>query len=803
MTDVTRDFGSCMFCNSAAAPRALSPVLLECSDCGSVVISQEFSRTPRPTLLSDAIREIAPQAILSGKYQLLGKLGEGGQGETYLARHLFLNYSCTIKISHEGAGGVRSGNSPATQEARLGLMVHHPNVVQVFDCDEVNGRTYIVLEYVDGMSVFDLCNVKPRLPWVQVTHYLDMALAGIGAIHDAGIIHRDLRPHNLLVDSRQTLRIADLGVALLVPHAGRAALGNHVANGTVNYVAPEFMQVNAAFQATSDLYSLGISAYEMLVGATPFSSGGIFSRLLQEDNAALVWPDDIRSETPEWLRNLIARMVSPEPDARPQSAGEVRMEIAARLERSVSALRASRSSKPPRGIGILPFGTVGADDANEWMAQSVTDAIFQELQQIPAGFIVGPQELAARLSASTGINGAQGAVELRNAARALGVGRLVSGEVKTASSAISVNVVVRNFDNDSEASHVVMGEAGKLGILQQQIVQWILTHLAVGAGDRSLEQTTRSATQQQQFAEARRRFDAGEYAAAAEIAGELVDTEFPEPEALGLLGVIRARQGEYREAEACYARQVERAAALQEPHWILEARANLGVLHYLRGEFEQARMNYEQAVVQAEKLERTAELAQILNNLGFVYVKIGLLKQAEESFRKSIDLHLNNGALLALIGPYNGLGNALVERDALDAAEQYFRKALAIAQEMRDQPNLGMTYVHLGSLHRQQGLRNLAQQDYALAMSALEGTAFWSGFAKLYDAMAELNLELKQPQEAIRCVDRRIELARQQRNRRAEADAWLQRSRAQHLAGDEAGVEESMRRAEALGEQSG
>lgn len=667
---------ACFYCDFAGVLQPVGPALLRCPDCGSLHVRADLASRPRPAVVAADIREITQNGVLNGKYLLQGKLGEGAQGAAYLARHTLAGHDCVIKFSHEHVTQPDVRRLEMIAEARLGLMVRHPNVVQVYDCDSAGGRAFIVLEYVDGFDLATLLSAASRLPAVQVVELLDSALSGLAAIHDAGILHRDIRPDNLLIDQSQQLRIADLGVATLAEAGTGNATNGVMPEGSIAYAAPEVLEAGAQPNVAGDLYMLGATAFALLTGAPPRSQSGVFSRLLPQDD--IRWPDEVVTDSPQWLRTLIEQMIGDDPAARPQSATDIRLRIAVEQDRSVS--------------------------------------------------------------------------------------QFVSHTKKNTASATAAEKATESAQSAAKASSVKSSSA-----------------------------------EQEKFATYSAYFADGAFEKARVIMTELIAMDDANPEYHGALGIVQARLGQYDAAEASYAQQIQLATSQNEPRWLIEAYANLGTMHYHRGAVEQARSAFEQAVAEAERSDATTQRAQILNNLGFVYTKLGLTNEAENAFREAISIHKNNGAKLPLIGPYNGLGTVFAETGNHQEAEANFQAALAVAQEVRDRPNAGMTYVHLGNLRQKQGHYAAAMQEYSLALSALEGTKAWSSLTRLYDAMAELNLQIDQPAEAVRCTDRLIEHAQSQKNKRAEAAAWLQRSRALQKMGDDAGVDASLAAAEQLG----
>jgi tetratricopeptide (TPR) repeat protein len=233
-----------------------------------------------------------------------------------------------------------------------------------------------------------------------------------------------------------------------------------------------------------------------------------------------------------------------------------------------------------------------------------------------------------------------------------------------------------------------------------------------------------------------------------------------------------------------YNRQQQILAAQESDEQLkVQAHANMGSMHYFRGEYQAADGCLTRAARTAEGLGMTTELAQIRNNLGFVLLQLGRQAEASETFLRAIGTLKKYGALVALIGPYNGMGHVLCEQKGYEEARAYFRRALALAQESDDDVNMGIAYMNLGRCAVLQGRLADAKHELAIALNILEQTSFWNGLARVYEYMADLNLRLSNCTEAVRCAEKRIELARRHSNLRMESAAWRQKATALKLAG--------------------
>jgi serine/threonine-protein kinase len=269
---------------------------------------------------------MATKRLASGRYAVERRLGHGGMATVYLARDEKLGRQVAVKILAENLAADQDFRDRFMREARLAARLSHPNVVQVFDVGEDDDeRPYIVMEYVDGRSVADLLKRGRGLPPEKAVPLLAQAVAGLEHAHQVGLVHRDMKPHNLLLRSRDgRLKIADFGIARALEETGITGTGS--ALGTAPYMAPEQLEGKDPTPAT-DVYSCGVVAWEMLTGHPPHQGASPSAiarsrrkgRLPSLRRAAGVPPD---------LEALIRRCLRERPRDRFRDAGALRKALA-------------------------------------------------------------------------------------------------------------------------------------------------------------------------------------------------------------------------------------------------------------------------------------------------------------------------------------------------------------------------------------------------------------------------------------------------------------------------------------------
>ncbi|MEU9739914.1 serine/threonine-protein kinase [Micromonospora chersina] len=274
--------------------------------------------------------------LLSGRYQSEELLGSGGMGEVWRGRDLRLDRPVAIKVLT--AAGVREPMAAERfdREARTAARLTHPHIVGVYDFGTEDDHSYLVMELVEGRTVGDLVAAGP-LPVDQALSIAVQTCDGIAAAHAAGVVHRDIKPGNLIVTPAGTVKICDFGIARLPRLAGQNTLtGPATKLGTSSYMSPE-QALGGPVDPRTDLYGLGCTLYAMLTGAPPFA-GDPLSVLHQHVNEPPPPLRDRRPDVPVELDALVSELLAKDPADRPTDAGVVRERLAALLPRAGTPL---------------------------------------------------------------------------------------------------------------------------------------------------------------------------------------------------------------------------------------------------------------------------------------------------------------------------------------------------------------------------------------------------------------------------------------------------------------------------------
>ncbi|MGV9326284.1 Stk1 family PASTA domain-containing Ser/Thr kinase [Streptosporangium sandarakinum] len=255
--------------------------------------------------------------LLDGRYRVESRIARGGMATVYLAMDIRLDRTVAVKVMHRSLAEDPSFVRRFIGEAKSVASLSHPNVVHVFDQGTDGGNVYLSMEYVPGRTLRDVLRSRGRLPAREALEVIIPVLAALGAAHQTGMIHRDVKPENVLLSDDGRIKVVDFGLARAIEATNQTRTG--VMIGTIAYMSPEQVTAAAA-DARSDVYAAGIMLFELLTGSQPYEGDTPMSVAYRHVHDTVPLPSSLLPDIPPQLDALVARATARDPEGRPADA---------------------------------------------------------------------------------------------------------------------------------------------------------------------------------------------------------------------------------------------------------------------------------------------------------------------------------------------------------------------------------------------------------------------------------------------------------------------------------------------------
>jgi eukaryotic-like serine/threonine-protein kinase len=631
----------------------------------------------------------------ASRYRVLRLLGSGGMSEVYLAEDRDLHRRVALKVLKELAGG-DAARLRLLREARLASQLSHPAIGVIYEVSEMEKdgarRNFIAMEYVEGETLKAYVE-RNACPLPRILELVRQVAEALAAAHERGVVHRDVKPSNVMVSEAGHVKVLDFGVAAYVPPAGSSddtwsvfASGAGAPPGsllgTIAYMSPE-QALGRDVDGRSDVFSLGVVLYELLTGQVPFRGANALEVIdaIRHAEPATLTPG--RGSVPAPVDGLVRRMLAKEPSDRPASMREVARELEA-LERALTegpaapSLPAARG--PGRSIAVLSFENITKNGEDDWLGTGIAETAAADLKAVEGVSVLARERVHEVLQKLTGRGDVAGPEVAAEVGRELGARWVVSGGYQRLGGSVRITARLTETATGAVLRTVKLdGAMDGLFALQDRVVRELAAglDLAVPSGAQEGDET--------QVLEAYEALTKG-----------VVNLRAESAEALDRAIVL-----------------FERATAF-DPGWA-RAWAELGSAYDLKASYLSVPEYSERAIAAFRKaLERNPRFVRAHRELGGVLLDVGRVEEGFAEIRAAADLDPQDA------GVHNSLGRAyFVGLGRFEEAAAEFGRALEL------NPRYGWAALQLA--HASALLRDFPRARKA-ALQAIElQEAFLSG----------------------------------------------------------------------------
>lgn len=749
--------------------------------------------TPVSISLSETLEGADPGALSVGgdlgpRYHIEALLGEGGMGRVYKAYDRELNRTIAIKVVREGMMGDAKALSRFKQELLLASKVSHKHILRIHDLGEVNGLKFITMAYVEGQDLHQLIRENPKLPLERVVDFATQLADALAAAHAEGVVHRDLKPQNILVDKADQLYVSDFGLARSVAEGAVGMTQTGVFLGTPRYMSPEQAEAKPT-DGRSDLYAYGLILYEMVTGDVPFSGKTTLELMYQRVRERPKSPKALNPALPNWLVAIIMRCLERDPAARYQNAYEILADlktsgtqggtsrvfsrtgssiqialpqfasrrwvwaaagVAAAIAIAASIPRVRHSIFGPKGptarsavagvpplstgrfVAVLPLQVLGDSSQLDYVAKGIEEALSAKLFQLK-DVRVAPEEAADQAKQNQ---------PLPKIARVLGANLIVHGTLQGAGDKIRV---VMNLDDVPDGKTVWSkefdGVTGDLFTIEDQIYTQLVAGLDVNpTSDELASAETRPTDNIAAYdlylrgRNALRGHDSQSIQSALDYFDQAVksDARF----ALAYTGVADASLRMYKIKKDPFWTQKALVAAQQAQQLndkLPEVHATLGSVYRATGKYSESIAELKRALALAPNSD------DFYRRLGDVYLGSGDAPQALDAYQKAVKLN-----------PYywvdeNALGAAYAQVGDYQKARQAFQQVAVL------EPDVDAGFENIGNMYLQQGQY---QESIPYFQKALQVEPYFSTYTNLGTSY----FMLKEYPQAVGMFEKAVEL---------------------------------------------
>ena len=400
-----------------------------CKECATPLPSQEVSVTKT---LETPTEELTRGTTFANRYEIIEELGKGGMGRVYRVEDTQLKQEVALKLIKPEIAKDKKTIERFRNELKLARNIRHKNVCGMFDLVETEGAHFITMEYIRGEDLKSFIHRSGQLAVGTAIRIAKQVCEGLSEAHKLGVVHRDLKSNNIMIDKEGNVRIMDFGIARSLKEKG--ITGEGVMIGTPEYMSPEQVEGKEVDQR-SDLYSFGVILYEMVTGRVPFEGDTPFTIGVKHKSERPKDPKELNAQIPENLNSIILRCLEKNKEERFQNVRKILSEIKnIEVEKHVSM----KIPEWKNSIAVLPFKNMSADPEQEYFCEGMAEEIINALTHIKDLRVV------ARTSAFS-FKGKD--EDIREIGKKLAVDKVLEGSVRKAGNRLRITAQLINVDD--------------------------------------------------------------------------------------------------------------------------------------------------------------------------------------------------------------------------------------------------------------------------------------------------------------------------------------------------------------------
>lgn len=755
---------------------------------------------------------LGPDAEIS-HYRIIRQLGVGGMGEVYLAHDKTLGRRVALKFLSPEFASDEIFRERFMREARLAAAINHANIITVHEVAEYDDRIFIALEYVDGTSLRELID-NNRLSPEFALDILIQTCDGLAAAHKSKLIHRDIKPGNIVLDKNKRVRILDFGLAKGEGDIQLTQAGMTI--GTISYMSPEQGQGQQP-DHTGDIFSLGIVLYEMYTRKLPFKGDNIPATLHSIVNDTPEPLSKIKPDLPDELQSIVDRALAKNPKDRYQRASEMAGDLRRlknKNQQSQSVVYESAEFSPVvKSLAVLYLRNIGSPD-DEYLSYGLTEDLIVDLTRVGSIRVSSMRSIMKYKDSDA---------ELEELAQKLNADIILDGSIHKSGNTIRISAHLVNVSSGENLwahrweesvenlpqikKELAKGasEALQLGqsvIEQAQLGKTVIkdagayenylkakfhfnrkkdksdVEIALGLYNLALKEEPSLIAAKAGIAEimiyngdfenARNQLDA-----ALESARDR-DRKSDEAHIQGLLANMYARQSKWDNAEKYAMNALE---INKETNDLAGEATTLGILISIlqpQAKFDEAILHFDRVLEISRRLNDKEKIAEALKSMGIAYSRKGDYERSLSLYDECLEYAREEENYSMQASCLSNIGNVFYFRGEFDSAYQHYDKALKIAERMGDKAlsarqNLNMGLIQLQNGKHQEGARLLDS-----ASEIFESLGDQSSYALTLVNLSQAQLTIGDNDKALKSAEKGLNIAREIKNPLVEMDALVQ-----------------------------